>query len=98
LSRVEPDAGRRRAASLGVRLSSWVPVWVEPEPGAGGAGRVFEACASRLPGLDYSVWRFRPPFDWLFRLCPSFPTEQAVYAYVRDPRVTDALGAHAARA
>ena len=71
---------------------------IEPEPGAGGAGRVFEACARRLPGLDYSVWRFRPPFDRLFRLSPSFPTEQAVYAYIRDPRVTDALGAYAERA
>ena len=70
---------------------------IEPEPRAGGAGRVFEACARRLPGLAYSVWRFRPPFDRLFRLSPSVPTEQAVYAYVRDSRVTDALGAYAER-
>jgi len=71
---------------------------IEPEPGAGGAGRVFEACARRLPGLCYSIWRFRPPFDRLFRLSASSPTEQVVYAYVRDDRVTDALGAYAERA
>jgi hypothetical protein len=70
---------------------------IEPEPRAGGAGLVFEACARRVPGLRYSVWRFRPPFDRLFRLSPSFPAEQAVYAYVRDSRVTEALGAYAER-
>ena len=71
---------------------------IEPEPGAGGAGGVFGACARRLPGLHYSVWRFRPPFDRLFRLSPSSPTEQAVYAYIRDPLVTAVLGAYAERA
>ena len=68
---------------------------IEPEPPAGGAGRVFDACARRLPGLEYSVWRFRPPFDRLFRLSPRSPVGQAVYAYVRDPHVTDALRAYA---
>ena len=71
---------------------------IEPEPRAGGAGSVFEECARRLPGLRHSVWRFRHPFRRLFRLSPSAPTEQAVYAYVRDPRLTDALGAYAERA
>jgi len=68
---------------------------IEPEPAAGGAGRVFEACARHLPGLEYGVWRFRPPFDRLFRLSPSSPARQVVYAYVRDRRVTDALRAYA---
>jgi len=64
---------------------------VEPEPDAGGAGRVFRACADRLPSLSYSVWRFRPPFDRLFRLSPSSPVRQVVYAYVRDESLTRAL-------
>jgi hypothetical protein len=72
-------------------------VLIEPEPGAGGAGRVFEMCARRLTGLHYGVWRFRAPFDRLFRLSASFPTEQVVYAYVRDSRVTETLGAYAER-
>jgi len=59
-------------------------VFIEPEPGAGGAGEVFDQCARRLADLEYSVWRFRPPFDQLFRLSPSEPTTQAVYAYTRD--------------
>ena len=71
---------------------------IEPEPRAGGAGRVFEECARRLPGLRHSVWRFRPAFRRLFRLSPSAATEQVVYAYVRDARVTDTLGAYAERA
>jgi hypothetical protein len=70
---------------------------VEPEPDAGGAGAVFEHCAGRLPGREFSVWRFRSPFDRLFRLSPSFPTEQTVYAYIRDPVVTDVLSAYARR-
>src|SRR5262249_26072187 len=68
---------------------------IEPEPDAGGAGGVFQSCAARLPGLDYGVWRFRPPFDQLFRLSASFPTHQVVYAYVRDARVTEVLGTFA---
>ena len=80
-------------------LEGWVRniLLIEPEPTAGGAGRVFEGCARRLPGLRYSVWRFRPAFRRLFRLSPRSPTEQAVYAYVRDARVTDALSAYAER-
>lgn len=66
-------------------------VLIEPEPDAGGAGRVFRACADRLPSLSYSVWRFRPPFDRLFRLSPSSPVRQVVYAYVRDESLTRAL-------
>jgi hypothetical protein len=72
-------------------------VLIEPEPAAGGAGRVFETCARRLTDLRYGVWRFRSPFDRLFRLSASFPTEQVVYAYIRDPRVTETLGAYADR-
>ena len=67
----------------------------EPEPCAGGAGDVFAGCARRIPGRAFSVWRFRPPFDRLFRLSPGFPTEQVVYAYVRDPAVTDVLATYA---
>ena len=72
-------------------------VLIEPEPAAGGAGRVFEMCSRRLTDLHYGVWRFRAPFDRLFRLSASFPTEQVVYAYVRDSRVTETLGAYAER-
>jgi hypothetical protein len=72
-------------------------VLIEPEPAAGGAGRVFEMCARRLTGLQHGVWRFRAPFDRLFRLSASFPTEQVVYTYVRDSRVTETLGAYAER-
>ena len=68
---------------------------IEPEPSAGDAGRGFEGCARRLPGLEYSAWRFRPPFDRLFRLSPRSPVRQAVYAYVRDRRVTAALRPYA---
>jgi len=70
---------------------------IEPEPAAGGAGRVFEMCARRLAGFHYGVWRFRAPFDRLFRLSASSPTEQVVYAYVRDSRLTDTLGVYAER-
>ena len=72
-------------------------VLIEPEPAAGGAGRVFEMCARRLAGFRYDVWRFRSPFDRLFRLSASSSTEQVVYAYVRDSRLTDTLGAYAER-
>jgi len=64
---------------------------IEPEPAAGGAGLVFAACAERLGAFPYSVWRFRPPFDQLFRLSPSSPVRQTVYAYAKDAAVTDAL-------
>jgi len=64
---------------------------IEPEPAAGGAGPVFAACADRLPSFSHSIWSFRPPFDQLFRLSPSSPVRQVVYAYVRDEAVTDAL-------
>jgi hypothetical protein len=70
---------------------------IEPEPGAGGAGRVFAACAERLPRHDYGVWWFRPPFDHLFRLSPGSPVRQVVYAYVRDLAVTEALAEWASR-
>jgi len=73
-------------------------VFIEPEPGAGGAGEVFDACAKDLPGFEYSVWRFRPPLDRLFRLSPSQPTQQAVYAYTKDPALLTALGEYAVRA
>jgi len=66
-------------------------VLIEPEPSAGGAGRVFEACAGRLPSFTYSVWRFRAPFDHLFRLSPGSPIRQVLYVYARDGRLTEAL-------
>jgi hypothetical protein len=66
-------------------------VLIEPEPSAGGAGRVFEGCADRLPSLTYSVWRFRAPFDQLFRLSPSSPVRQAAYVYASDARLTETL-------
>lgn len=70
-------------------------VFIEPEPTAGGAGSVFETCARWLPEFSYSVWKFRRPFDTLFRLSPSRPTKQTVYAYIRDPRLLEALRAYA---
>lgn len=73
-------------------------IFIEPEPGAGGAGLVFGACARSLPGFEYSVWTFRPPLDRLFRLSPSQPTRQAIYAYTKDPALLSALGEYAVRA
>ncbi len=73
-------------------------IFIEPAPGAGGAGLVFDACAKGLPGFEYSVWTFRPPLDHLFRLSPSQATRQAVYAYTRDPELLSALGEYAVRA
>ena len=73
-------------------------IFIEPEPQAGGAGQVFDACPKGLPGFEYSVWRFRPPFDQLFRLSPSQPTQQVVYAYTRDPMLLTVLGEYAERA
>lgn len=70
-------------------------IFIEPEPGAGGAGLVFDACAKGLPGFEYSVWTFRPPLDRVFRLSPSQPTRQAVYAYTKDPALLSALGEYA---
>jgi hypothetical protein len=71
--------------------------FIEPEPSAGGAGAFFDACARRLPGFDYGVWRFRPPFDQLFRLTPRSPVTQAVYTSTHDRAVVEALGAYAER-
>jgi hypothetical protein len=70
-------------------------VFIEPEPTAGNAGEVFEACARRLPSLKYSVWRFRPPLDTLFRLSPRHSTHQTVYAFTRDECLTEALRSYA---
>ncbi len=70
-------------------------VFIEPEPGAGGAGAVFAACARRLPSLRYGVWRFRRPFDRLFRLSPSHPASQSVYTFTRDDRLLEALRPYA---
>jgi hypothetical protein len=80
------------------RMKDWARnmAFIEPEPTAGGAGTVFAACAKRLPGLAYSVWRFRRPFDRLFRLSPRYPTGQTVYAFTRDGRLLDTLRAYAA--
>lgn len=70
-------------------------VFIEPEPSAGGAGAVFSRCAGRLAGLAFSVWRFHPPFDSLFRLSVQSPVRQAVYAYTRDQRLLDTLRPYA---
>jgi hypothetical protein len=70
-------------------------VFIEPEPSAGGAAAVFEACARRLPSLAPSVWRFTAPFDRLFRLSPHDPTQQVVYAFTRDEVLLDALRPYA---
>jgi hypothetical protein len=72
--------------------------FIEPEPAAGGAGAVFDACARRLPDLEYGVWRFRRPFDQLFRLTPRSPVRQAVYTFTRDRALVEALAAYAERA
>src|SRR5262245_38178252 len=72
-------------------------IFIEPEPSAGGAGAVFDACGRRVTGLDYSVWEFRPPFDTLFRLSPGSPTRQAVYAVTRDAELLGALRCYASR-
>lgn len=69
--------------------------FIEPEPTAGDAGAVFDACARRLPSMAYSVWRFRPPFDTLFRLSPHHPTRQAIYLFTRDERLAEALQPYA---
>lgn len=71
--------------------------FIEPEPSAGGAGAVFDACARRLPGFDYGVWMFRPPLDQLFRLTPRSPVRQAVYTYTRDPQLVETLAVYAQR-
>lgn len=70
-------------------------VFIEPEPDAGGAGAVFDACARRLPDFEYAVWSFRPPLDMLFRLSPRHPVKQTIYAYCRSPRLLTALDAYA---
>lgn len=70
-------------------------IFIEPEPDAGGTGAVFQACARRLDDHAYTVWRFRPPLDHLFRLSPSSPVRQTVYAFTRDARLLDALRAYA---
>jgi len=78
-----------KLAELGETFSNMI--FIEPEPAAGGAGEVFGGYARALPAFEYSVWAFRPPFDRLFRLSPSEPTKQAVYAFVRDPAVLGPL-------
>ena len=83
----------RKVAELAPHVRNFV--FIEPEPSAGGAGAVFEACARLLPGISASVWRFTSPFDQLFRLSPSSPTQQVVYAYTRDRAVVDALRPYA---
>ena len=72
-------------------------LFIEPEPAAGGAGQVFDACAKRLGGLTYGVWAFRPPFDRLFRLSPGHPTRQVVYTFTRDAALLEPLRELAAR-
>jgi len=71
-------------------------LFIEPEPPAGGAGSVFEACAKRLGSFAYGVWAFRAPFDRLFRLSPGHPTRQVVYAFTRDASLLEPLREYAA--
>jgi hypothetical protein len=73
-------------------------IFIEPDPAAAGAGEVFAACAERLPDFEYTVWRFRAPFDRLFRLSPTERTTQAVYAFTRDSRVLETLSVYVDRA
>ena len=84
-----------RLAALSACIGSYA--FIEPEPSAGGAGRLLARCADRLPGFQPSIWRFRPPFDDLFRLSPYFPTRQAVYLFTRNDRLTEALRSYAIR-
>jgi hypothetical protein len=56
---------------------------------------VFDACAKRLGAHTYTVWKFRPPLDALFRLSPSSPTRQTVYAFTRGPGLLEALRSYA---
>ena len=72
-------------------------LFIEPEPSAGGAGSVFEACARRLGSFAYGVWAFRAPFDQLFRLSPGHPTRQVVYAFTRDAGLLEPLREYAVR-
>jgi hypothetical protein len=72
-------------------------IFIEPEPEAGGAGAVFEACAARLGGFEHGVWNFRPPLDSLFRLSPRYPTRQCIYAFTMDPALLVALGTYAVK-
>jgi len=48
-----------------------------------------------VTAFDYGLWRFRAPLDSLFRLSPTAPTRQVVYAFTRDPRLLDALRSYA---
>ena len=90
---VERSARARKLEELRGAVRNMV--FIEPEPAAGGAGAVFQACARRLDDHTYTVWRFRPPLDHLFRLSPSSPVHQTVYAFTRDARLLDALRAYA---
>lgn len=94
------EVARLVAEALPARLAALSPwirnyVFIEPEPGAGDAGALFERCAAHLPDARYRVWRFRPPIDWLFRLSPQFSTRQTVYTLVRDDSLTRVLAAYA---
>ena len=94
------DVARRVGEALPARLAALAPAirsyaFIEPEPGAGGAGPLFDRCAARLPDFHYTVWTFRPPLDTLFRLSPHLPTRQAVYTFTRDSRLVDALRPYA---
>lgn len=101
----QSDAEARRRLleeRLPAQLAALAPcvrnmIFIEPEPDAGGARAVFERCARALPRFAYSVWRFRPPFDRLFRLSPTEPVVQAVYAYSTDSRLLEPLAAYADR-
>jgi hypothetical protein len=99
------DPGARRAlmhvrfpaklAELGPTVRNMI--FIEPEPDAGGAGAVFEACAAHLRRFEHSVWDFQPPLDSLFRLSPRHPTRQCVYAFTTDPTLLVALGTYAVK-
>jgi hypothetical protein len=93
LARLVEEALPARLAALSPCIASYA--FIEPEPTAGGAGRLFARCADRLPAFHHSVWRFRPPFDDLFRLSPYFPTRQTIYLFTRNNRLADALTPYA---
>jgi len=86
--------------ALPARLAALSPAirnfaFIEPEPTAGGAGSLFARCAESLPDFRYTVWAFRPPLDYLYRLSPHFPTRQTLYTFTRDNRLTAALAPYA---
>ena len=95
LAHLVEEALPARLAALAPCIGSYA--FIEPEPTAGGAGALFARCADRLPTFHHTVWRFRPPFDQLFRLSPYFPTRQTIYLFTRNDKLAEALYPYATR-